>query len=187
MATDFTILDGATVGGDQGQGVLIESIAFKFDTTKDGEDEAVAEITGVAKTVMVDRYNPTLGCKELPEEVPVTERVKFALGGGKSTDNKILVERLNRAFQINPPLEDNSELWVRFTEDGKDSVYKQLVGKRAYFSAKKNTAKSGESKDHYYFNLLAVAERQEAKMDKVKERMEKILAKKNAASSFTAD
>lgn len=187
---EFSQLDGKVVGGEQGEGVLIESIRFKFSTTKDNEDEAVAEINGFAKTVLVDKYNPDNGFKELPEPIPVTERVKFVLGGGKNADNHITFERFNRAFDIQPPLEDTPDVWERFTEDGKNSVYNKLVGGKIYFSAKKNPTKTGEKPEDYYYNSINIAKREEAKMSAVAERMKRIQEKRAAGavgSNFSVD
>jgi hypothetical protein len=185
---DFSnILDGKVVGGEQGEGVLIESIEFKFSNTKDGEEEAVVEIAGVAKTVLKDGYRPSAGFNELPEEVPVADRVKVVMATGKKDDNAILFDRLNKALDIQPPLVDAPETFERFTKDGKDSVYNQIVGKRLYFGAKKNGTKTGESASHYYFNVMAVDKRVEATLDKVQDRVKRMLAKKGAAPTFSAD
>jgi hypothetical protein len=187
---EYAQLDGKVVGGDQGEGVLIEKVEFKFSTTKDNEEEAVAEITGFAKTVLNDKYNPSNGFKELPEPIPVTERVKFVLGGGKNADNHITFERFNRAFDIQPPLEDTPTVWERFTEDGKDSVCDKLVGGKLYFSAKKNPTKTGDKPEDYYFNSINIAKRVEAKMSAVAEKMKKLMEKRAAgavASNFTVD
>lgn len=184
---DFSILQGKAVGGDQGNGVLVEDILFNIGTNKDKEDVATAEIIGTAKTVLRDKYNPSLGFDELPHPVPVVERVKFAMGTGKNDDNKILIDRLNSLCQIDPPLEDTPDLWERFTKDGKDSVYDKIVGKEFYFSTRLQTGKSGEEAGHYFFNLLEVTKRAEATMESVAEKMRRIMAKKTAKSVFIAD
>lgn len=181
---DLSVIAGKTLGGDQGDGVLLENIEFRFDKTKEGDDIVEAEITGTAKTYLRDGYNPSAGFESLPEEVPVKDRVKFA---GKSTDNKILLDRLNQQFNLQPPLEDNEELWERFTKEGKDSVIDQIVGKRSYFSAKLINGKTGEKANEFYYNLIRVTKREEASMAVVGDRMKALMGKKKSAPSVSFD
>lgn len=175
---DFTQIDGKLFGGDNGEGVLIEQLAFKFDTDMTTKDDTVLiEIMGTAKTVMKDPWNPLAGYEEV-EPFPVKDTIKLIVAQGKNADNQILINSLNRQFKLNPPLVDNHELWERFTKDGEDSVYDSLVGQRAYFKARKSNTKTGEQLSHYFFNLVRTAERLEPEMDAVKDKIAELIAKR---------
>lgn len=190
MATDFSnLLDGRVLGGDQGEGVLIEQIVTK-EGDKKGVDEAYIEIMGTAKTVLRDSYNPMAGWDELPEPIPVTERVKVLLAD-KEADNKILYDRLSKEFKIDPPLEDKEGEWERFLDGAENSVYSRLVGGRIYFQAKKNATKTGESASHYFYNVVNVAKRKAATVSEGGASIKAMLAKKKAkaapVSNFSVD
>lgn len=175
MAVDLVALEGRVLGGQGGDGVLLESIAFKFDKDKTtNEETAVIELSGTAHTVLRDKWNPLAGFDDLPEPVPVKENVKVAVAEGKKADNDILFQILNRRFEFDPPLEDREGEWERFTEDGKDSIYNQLIGQPVFFKVGKNG----------FFNVAAMAQRKEAKMDAVADKIKTILkAKKDKAEA----
>ncbi len=181
MATDYTVYDKKMLGGQGGEGILIEQVAFKVDQDqKTNEDTVYVELMGTAYTVLKDGYNPSAGYDDLPEPIPVADRLKIVVAEGKKSDNEILINNINRAFGLEEPLVDNDTLWERFTEEGKDSVVKEIVGKPAYFKMAKNASKTGELLGHYFFNLSAVAKRIEPKMDLLKDKMAAIMAKRAA-------
>jgi hypothetical protein len=184
---DYTLLDGKVLGGNGGEGVMIEQIAFKFDkdpTTK--EDTSFIEIMGTATTYLRDPWNPAAGSEELPEKIPVKDMVKVAVATGKKDDNQILVDHLNRQFNFAKPLVDNEDLWERFTEDGTDSILNDLIGKTIYFKAKKSNTKTGEKLSEYFFNLIALAKREEPKMSAVAGKME-LIKKRKAEKAKAAE
>lgn len=175
---DYSILDGKVLGGDQGEGVLLENILVKEGDRK-GEEEAYIEIMGTAKTLLKDNFNPSAGWDELPEPVPVADKVRVVLAD-KTASNEILYERLNREFKFDPPLVDGPDTWERFMAGTKDSVRDQLVGNKAYFSARKNPSKTGEKLADYFFNLVNVSKRKEATMEDGGAAIKAILARKKA-------
>lgn len=189
---DFLTLKDKVVGGEGGEGVLIEDIAFKFDTDKAGDDLVYIELMGTAKTVLKDGYNPLAGYDDLPEALPVKDSVKIVVSEGKNADNQILFDRLNKAFGLEKPLVDSADVWERFTKEHEDSVYEAIVGKPAFFRVTLPAAKTGEKWGEFYTNLMAVAKREEASMPKVadkmaaikKKRAEKEKAKKEAEAAL---
>lgn len=178
---DYVSLDKKVLGGQGGEGILIEDIVFAFDTdNKTGEETAYIELLGTAYTVLADQYNPKAGFKELEEPLPVKDRVKVEVKEGQKNDNDILFHRINRTFPLSKPLVDAIDTWERFTKDGEDSVYDQIKGHPAYFQVNKNTSKTGDSWGHYFTNLIAVAKREDAEMGKVADKLAAIRKKKAA-------
>ena len=178
---DLSVISGKTMGGDGGEGVLIESVAVKFDSKKDGTPIAAIEINGVAKTALIDPYNPAGGFTELPEPVPVTHTIDIPVDeGGVNRDLSINFSQLNRAFDFEDPLVDRLGEWERFMEDGENSVYQQIVGKKAYFSARPKDGKTGDKVDHYWVNIIGLSKRIEPKAADVKKRIEALRKKRKA-------
>ena len=172
-------LDGKLLGGENGEGVLIENIAFKFDTDVTTKEETVLiEIMGTAKTVMKDSWNPNAGYEDLPEPFPVKDMVKVVVASGKNSDNQIIYNTLNRQLNLDPPLVDDGDSWERFTKDGDNSIHDKVVGSKLFFRAKKAGTKTGEKLSEYFFNLVPIARREEAVKNAVKDKIGELLAKR---------
>jgi hypothetical protein len=172
--------------------VLIEQIVFKLDKDqKTGADTAFIEIMGTAYSTLKDPWNPSAGTDDLLAPVPVKDQVKVLVVEGKNDDNNILFDQINRQFELKKPLEDTPDAWERFTKDGTDSVYDEIIGKPAFFVAKKSQTKDGTKLGDYFFNMRAVAKRVEATMDNVKDKLAAMFArrkaKKDAAESMGSD
>lgn len=185
MAFDYSILDGRTLGGDQGEGVMLEQVLVRTGAKKD-EEEAFIELLGTAKTILRDPYNPSAGFDELPEPIPVAERVKVVLAG-KDADNSILFSQLNREFQFDPPLVDSEDEWERFLDGTKNSVKAKLEGAKIYFKAKKNPTKAGEKPTDFYFSFVNVQKRKAATMEEGGAAIKALLAKKKAKAAAPSD
>jgi hypothetical protein len=175
-------LDSKLLGGQNGEGVLIEQIAFKFDTDVTTKEETVGiEIMGTAYTVMKDSWNPSAGYDELPEPFPVKDTIRLIVAEGKNDDNQILVNTLNRQFEIKPPLEDDDTLGDRFLKDGTNSVLDSIVGNKAFYRAKKSSTRTGEKLSDYFFNLVPIAKRYSPDDKKVvQDKIAKLRADKKA-------
>lgn len=185
--SDLSVLSGKTLAGDGGEGMPIQSIVFKFDSTKDGKEIVSVELGAVAKTVLNSAYNPNDGYADLPEPVPVTQRIVVSVDEDDKANNTISFNQLNKAFDLSDdPLVDRLGEDERFLKDGERSVYDKIYGKPAYFSAKLANGKTGEKASDYYFNIVGMAKRVEATRDEVAKRIAAIREKRKAEKEAKA-
>jgi hypothetical protein len=180
--TDLTVINGKTLGGVGGEGILIEEVTWKFDTKQDGTDVVSVELMGTAYTVLKDSYNPKAGYSELPEPIPVSHRISVAVSEDDKIDNNINFSQLNRAFNLKEPLVDRIGETDRLLKDADNSVVAEIEGKQAYFAAKVAKGKTGEKLSEYYFNIIGVAQRVEATKSAVAAKLDAIRQKKAEAA-----
>lgn len=178
-------INGKVLGGQGGEGVLIESISGTYDTDTKGVERVSLVFSGTAYTVLKNNYNKDAGFEELPEPISVSEAVPVRLddtAGGKSL--KITFDQLNKAFDLmDDPLVEREDEWQRLLEGTERSVFDKIVGKPIYFKAVLKKDKiEGDKKDSssFYFNLQALAKT--VKADKsFLDLVAKLKAKKAAA------
>jgi hypothetical protein len=177
---DVIPVNGKVVGGQGGEGVLIESLVLKTDKGPKGDDRVWLEIGGTANTVLKSNYSPESGFDELPQAVAITARVDLL-----KPDRTMDFDIISRAFDLNPPLEDKEDEEYRFMEDGDKSVYSSILGKKAFFRAKiaKDTKtgleKVGDTAGDFFWSLQPMAKTPAMKKESLKEVMGKIKAKRN--------
>jgi hypothetical protein len=180
---DFSVIDGKVVGGQGGEGVLIESLVVKTDkNAKTGDDQLWAEVAGVGHTYLNNPYAPEQGFKELPEPIPVQFRVDFL-----KDDLSISFDMISRAFGLKEPLEDKEGEVLRFTKDAEDSIYNEIYGQRAFFKAKLANGKVGDKPSDFYFNPQSQAKVVENKKDSVMDILKRIKGKKAAKEAAAND
>jgi hypothetical protein len=187
---DFLAIDGKVLGGQGGEGVLIERIEFVEDSdAKTGEEKLNIVVSGVAHTVLKNAYDKEAGFDDLPEPLPVSERIPFSVTGQAVKSNKITFDQLNKAFDLgSDPLIETEEEWKRLLEsdDPEDrSVYNKIKGQPIYFKARLKDKLATEAKgpEKFYFNLYAMAKTMPATKDAVMERIAAIKKKKEAAEA----
>lgn len=177
--SDWTNVDGKVVGGNGGEGVLIESLTVKKDqNVKTKEDMLWLEIAGTANTVLHNSYSPEAGYAELSEPLPISHRIDLL--GSATKDLSITFDMLNRAFDFPKPLVDREDEVLRFLEDADDSVYKNIVGQRCFFKMKMGQGKTGSKPSDFFANPQSQSKVIESKVASVKEELKKVKAKKAA-------
>lgn len=182
---DFLAIDGKVLGGQGGEGVLIERIEFVEDSdAKTGEEKLNIVLSGVAHTVLKNSYDKEAGFDDLPEPLPVSERIPFSVTGQVVKSNKITFDQLNKAFDLgSDPLIETEDEWQRLLEGSERSVHDKIKGQPIYFKARLKDKLATEAKgpEKFYFNLYAMAKTMPATADTVMERIAAIKKKKEAA------
>ncbi len=183
---DWSNVDGRTVGGQGGQGVLIESLTVKNDVNAKTKDEMLwLEFGGTAHTVLNNPYAPEQGYTELTEPLQVFKRVDILNSAGK--DLKITYDLISRAFDLKPPLEDRPDEVLRFMEDADDSVYSHIVGKAVYFKAKLANGKVGSKPSDFFFDPMPQSKVVEAKKGAVMAILDRVRKAKAAKAAAVED
>lgn len=184
---DFLAIDGKVLGGQGGEGVLIERIEFVEDSdAKTGEEKLNIVVSGVAHTVLKNAYDKEAGFDVLPEPLPVSERIPFSVTGQAVKSNKITFDQLNKAFDLgSDPLIETEDEWQRLLEGSERSVHDKIKGQPIYFKARLKDKLATEAKgpEKFYFNLYAMAKTMPATNDAVMERIAAIKKKKEAVSA----
>jgi len=185
---DFLAIDGKVLGGQGGEGVLIERIEFVQDVNSKTKEESLNIVfSGVAYTVLKNSYDKEAGFDPLPEPLPVSERIPFSVTGQHVKDNTITYDQLNKAFDLlDDPLVDRENEWQRLLEsnDPEDrSVHDKIKGQAIYFKARLKNKTDTEAKgpEKFFFNLYAMAKAIPASKADVMERINAIKKKKEAA------
>ncbi len=134
---EVTSINGKVLGGDSGEGVLIERVDVSYDIDSKGEPRTNIVLSGTAKTVLKSSQDKEAGFDELPAEVPILLSIPFSVTGGAVKSNQITYDQLNKAFGLlgEDALVDREGEWERFLEDDPRSVKGKIEGQRLHFKA----------------------------------------------------
>ena len=183
MAFDSVAMDKRILTDDSGEGVLITDVKIRETVRNDGEVKARMVIGGTATAVLVNSRDPEGGTQSLDESVVCEEGVDL-----EQADKQLFIDKLNRTFNVEPPLVDDDEgkMLFRLVEGG--DAYAQIHGRKVHFQVNhKKNSENGPYGATFYTNMTTIPKTVAATKDSLQAVLAKLRAKQEAKNRGPAE